>query len=143
MFRQGIWWRVLLSLLLVALIIGGGIALFRVAWLQGYQAGIVAAGAAGKSAVPATPFYGFYPYGPFGYGFGFPFFFNPFGLLIGIFFFFLFFALIRGIFFRGWGWRRWGGRYYGRGYGPYGPWEAHHPGEGGPNDPHNTSGFSA
>ena len=145
MFRHGIWWRILLTLVLVGLLIGGGTALYRLAWTQGYQTGVLAAGVAGKSVTPPLPYYGFYPYAPYGPGFGFPFFFNPFGLLIGIVFFFLIFALIRGLFFRSWARRGWGSP-YGHGFGPYGhygPWESKQPGEDQSTGPHRPTGFSA
>jgi hypothetical protein len=145
MFRHGIWWRLLLVLVLAALLIGGGTALYRLAWTQGYQTGILAAGAAGKAVTPPIPYYGFYPYAPYGPGFGFPFFFNPFGLLLGIVFFFLIFSLIRGLFFRPWGWRHGAGPYE-HGYGPYGhrgPWGANQTDENQYKGPHGTGGFSA
>ena len=122
MFRFGILWRILMILVLVALLVGGGTALYRAGLSQGYQAGIVAAGKAGSA--PATPqqlpYYG-YGYPPFGLypGFGYPIGFPFFGPLIGIGFFLLIFFLISGIFrfaFR----RHWAGR-GDWGYGPYGP----------------------
>jgi hypothetical protein len=124
MFRQGFWWRLLLALVLVAVLVGGGIALYRMAWTQGYQAGVIVASGADKSIAPQAPYYGLYPYAPFWPGFGLPFFFNPFGLLIGIGFLFLVFFLIRGLFFHGWRRRYWNGEDR-EGYGPYshhGPW---------------------
>ncbi len=144
MFRYGILWRLLLALILLAVLVGGGVALYRLAWTQGYQTGILAAGGASKSITPPTPYYGIYPYAPFWPGFGFPFFFNPFGLLIGIFFFFLVIFLIRGLFFRPWG-RRWGGR-WGEGYGPYGPhgpWGWREDADKGPGEHHGSGTTSA
>jgi hypothetical protein len=144
MFRYGIWWRVLLTLVLAAILIGGGTALYRLAWTQGYQAGVLAAGVAGKTVTPPLPYYGFYPYAPYGPGFGYPFFFNPFGLLIGIVVFFLFIALIRGLFFHSWARRHWDGP-YGRGRGFYrqhGPWGTNQPDEDQFSGTHGP-GFSA
>lgn len=119
MFRNGFLWRFLLALVLLAVIASGGVALYRIGWAQGYQAGALSVNAPGaaQGAAPQAPgpYYGYpYHYGP---GFGFPFFFFPFGPLLGIGFFLLVIFLIRGI-FRPLGWRRWG---YGP-YGPHGPW---------------------
>jgi hypothetical protein len=145
MFRFGILWRLLLAVVLIAILVGGGTALYRLAWTQGYQTGVLAAGAANKSITPPVPYYGMYPYAPIWPGYGFPFFFNPFGLLIGIGFFLFFILLIRGLFFHAWGRRNWRG-YPGEGYGPYGhhgPWGWREHREDQDAGPHGSGGFPA
>ncbi|MDR3573644.1 MAG: hypothetical protein P4L50_07275 [Anaerolineaceae bacterium] len=124
MFRFGILWRILMVLVLAALLVGAGTALYRAGLAQGYQAGILAAGKTGTSPVAPQqlPYYG-YGYPPFGFypHFGYPGIFPIFGPIIGIGFFLLIFFLIGGLFrfaFR----RHWGGRGdWSYGYGP-GPW---------------------
>ena len=118
MFWRGGFWRFLLTLLLVGLLIGGGVALYQAGFGQGYNAGLAASAGDGTAHLP--PAYGYY-YPPFA-GWGFPFF-GPFGILLGIgFFLFVFFivgGLVRAIFWRR-GDRREGphGWRYG-GWGPY------------------------
>jgi hypothetical protein len=121
MFRRGGFFRFLLGLLLIAFLIGGSVALYQAGFGQGYQAGLVAAGAAlgdGATHLP-VPAYGYYwpPYA----GFGFPFF--PFGIFLGIGFFLFVFFVIGGLFRFG-GWRRWGGHGGPEGwrYGPGSQW---------------------
>lgn len=145
MFRQNVLWRLLFTLLLVAVLVVGGVYLYRIAWSQGYQAAALAAGGTGKTVAPQAPYFGMFPYAPYWPGYGFPFFFNPFGLIAGIFAFFFIFFVIRSLFFIAWGPRHWG-RGWRRGYGPYGPYgpwdEGNRPEDqtAGPNKP---SGFSA
>ncbi len=102
MYGRGLFFRLLVTLLLLGVLIAGGVGLYRTAWAQGYQAGAVAVQPGGSGAAPQAPYYGYPPYG-FYPGFGFPFFF-PFGPLLGFGFFLLFFFLIGGLF--RWGWRR-------------------------------------
>jgi hypothetical protein len=144
MFRRTILWRILLTLVLIAVLVGGGIALYRLAWTQGYQTGVVAMGGTDKSITPQAPYFGIYPYTPFWPVYGFPYFFNPFGLLFGIGFFLLILFLIRGLFFRPWGWRHWSGpeeHRYGL-YRQHGPWDARERGEEQSASSHGSSGFS-
>ena len=126
MFRFGILWRILMVLVLVALLVGAGTALYRTGLAQGYQAGIVAAGKIGGApttpTTPQLPYYGNgYGYPPFGFyrGFGYPGVFPIFAPIIGIGFFLLIFFLISGLFRFGFR-RHWAGR-GDWGYGP-GPW---------------------
>ncbi len=116
MFRFGWIARFLLTLLLVAVIIGGGYSLYRFGWAQGYQAGAVTVAAPNQGTTPQSPapYYGFPPYHFYGPGYGFPFFF-PFFPLVGIGFFLLFFFLI-GSLFRFGAYRHWHG-YGGPGWG--------------------------
>ena len=67
MSRGWIVARVVLALLVIALLVGGGYALYRGAWNQGYMAGQAAAG--GESTAPM--WYG-HPYAmrPHGFGLG-------------------------------------------------------------------------
>lgn len=120
MFRQNVLWRLLFALILVAVLVVGGVYLYRLAWTQGYQTAALTVGGAGKSITPQAPYYGFFPYAPYWPGYGFPFFFNPFGLIAGIFGFFFIFFVIRSLLFIVWGPRHWK-RGWRRGYGPYGP----------------------
>lgn len=97
MFRYGFLWRVLLALLIIGVLVGGSMALYRFGWAQGYQAGAVISNGGSSGAAPQLPYYA-YPPRYFYPGFGFPFFFFPFGPLLGIGFFLLFFFLIGGLF---------------------------------------------
>ena len=122
MFRFGILWRILMVLVLVALLVGAGTALYRAGLAQGYQAGVLAAGKAGSgtTTAPQLPYYGYgYPpygfYPGFGYRGGFPFF----APILGIGFFLIVIFLVSGIFRFG-ARRHWAGR-GDWGYGP-GPW---------------------
>ena len=142
MFYRGLFWRILLAVLLVGLLVVGGGALYRAGWTQGYQAAALAAGASGSEGAPVAPFYGVYPPGAFYPAFGYPPFFAPFGapfgLCLGIGFFLLLFLLI-GAFFRPhrWGPHKWGGgpKHGDWQHGPMPPWvkewmESHRAGEG-------------
>jgi hypothetical protein len=135
MFRFGFLFRFLLALLLIGVLVGGGMALYRSGWAQGYQTGAVTAagqsqGAQVAPSAPAVPG-PYYAYPPFAYGYGYgfhPFF--PFGPLLGIGFFLLFFFVIGGLFRFGMH-RHWaaGGQGgpggWGFGHGPHSPqdWE--------------------
>jgi hypothetical protein len=128
-----IFWRIALTLLFVGLLIAGGVALYRSGWSQGYQAGVIAAGAVEGTAELSPGQLPYYPVVPFAYGphFGYPGFFSPFSVFLWIGFFLLLFFLIGGL-FRAFSWRRWGGwkggpAYsghpgHGGGYGPPPPW---------------------
>jgi hypothetical protein len=115
MYRGGFFLRLLAFLLLAGLLLGGGYALYRLGWSQGYQSGALAAAATSGESLPTVPYaWGApYPYAP--YGFGFPFF-PPFGICLGIGFFFLVLFLIGGLF-------RWGGRRRWTDYGTHGGWD--------------------
>jgi hypothetical protein len=120
MVRTGFFWRLLLTLLLVAVLVAGGAGLFRLGWAQGYQAGTQATTAGSSGAAPQLPFY--YPYPPYGF---FPFF-HPFGIFACIGGFLLLFFLFGGL-FRLWGWRHWaGGARHGYwGHSHEGEWHEH------------------
>lgn len=116
MFEQEkprVWGRVLLSVVLLAVLVGGGFALFRMGFVQG-----AVAADAGDFALDG--WYGhpmsYRSYSPM---MGHSFF--PFGsLLFGFFFLMLVFGLFRRILF-GPRWMRWGYPYGPRGfYGPHG-----------------------
>jgi hypothetical protein len=64
MFRTRLFWRFILALLLVGVLVAGGTALFRSGWAQGYQAGSLAASTGGSGASGTTPGAPFYPYLP-------------------------------------------------------------------------------
>ncbi len=108
MFRYGMVWRVLLTLLLVGVLIGAGVALYRYGWAQGYQAGAIVANNGNRGSTPQLPYSGYPPYYYYP-GFGAPFFFFPFGPLLGLGAFLLVFFLIGGLFrfgrYRRWGWQ--------------------------------------
>jgi hypothetical protein len=136
MFRRGSFFiRLLAFLVLAAILIGTGNALFRAGFNQGYAQGAVIAadGEAGRAPyLPYSPYWGGGPYwgGP-NFGF-FPFFPIIGFLLFGFLIFGLFGALFRG----GWG-RHWG-------YPPGGhpKWRGPHPwhdeGESGPQHEEKT-----
>ncbi len=131
MFRFGFLGRIVVALLLIGLLVGGGVTLYRAGFAQGYQTGALSVQAGGNPATPQTPFSGgvppyYYYYWPH---YGFPGFFPPFGLFFGIGLFLLFLFLIGGL-FRGFGWR---GRHGYYGYGP-GPGWGPHPHDRGPGE---------
>jgi hypothetical protein len=123
-----IFWRIFFILLIFGLLAAGGLVLFRSGWAQGFQAGVITAGAgegAPQLAPEQAPFFPLYPY-TYGPHFGYPGFFPPFGLCFGIGFTLLLFFLIAGL-FKTWSWRRWAGSGrghtgHGWGYGPPPPW---------------------
>ena len=84
MKAMSIVFRILATLVLVGLLVGGGVLLYRSGWSQGFLAASAAkqgAAAGSGSVVPFGP--GVYPYGPWFYpGFFFPFGFLFTGLLI-------------------------------------------------------------
>ena len=93
--------RVFAALLLLAVVIGLGVATYN----AGVSAGLAEAAQqpiASGDPTPVVPVYGYgygpYAHGPFGWGF--------FGIFFWILGFFLLFALLRAVF----GWGRWGGR---------------------------------
>ena len=97
--------RVIAALLLVAVVVGLGAAVYNAGISAGLTAAAQQAIASGDPA-PVVPVYGYgygpYVHGPFGWGF--------FGIFFWILGFFLILALLRAVF----GWGRWGG-------GPRGP----------------------
>jgi len=122
MFRTGILWRFILVLVLLGVLAGGGLVLYRAGFDQGYQTAALTAGSSGSETAPQPP-YGVYPPGYLWRGYGHFGFFHPFGWFFGIGFFLLVFFLFGGL-FRLWGWRRWGSGPGHPGYWGYGP----HPG---------------
>jgi hypothetical protein len=112
--KSTIWMRVLLSVVLLALLVGGGYAVYRL----GFTRGAVSA-EAGEFPMehwfdaPMVPHHSYYP--RMGYAF-----FPLGGLLFGLFFLMLVFGLFRRIVF-GPPWMRWG-------YGPHDSYRhPHHP----------------
>ena len=126
MSRNGLVFRIIGAVLLVALIIGGGAMVYRAGMAQGISQSPAVATAIAQSAesgqpAPVPPMM----YGrPYGYGYGYPMYghpamFFPFGAICGsIFFLFLFFGALRMIFFGGMRHRGWEGRHHG-------PWGRH------------------
>jgi hypothetical protein len=102
-------WRFLLAIVLVALLVGAGVAVYNMGVTQGLAAsGKLVSPAPGGTVSPYPYFYG--PFmRPWGFGFGF----GILGLIFPILFFFLIFGLVRALFFRGWGWGRGYGRMHG------------------------------
>ena len=98
--------RIVLALLVIALAVGIGVALYQAGYAQGFvESGRVTAPAPGT---PGLPPYAYAPWGfyrPFGFGF------FPFGCLFPLFGFLLVFLLFRLVFWGGrWGMhRRWEG----------------------------------
>ena len=126
MFRIGsIIFRVLAALLLIALLVGGGMAVYQAGFTQGYAAGAARTAAGGTEVAPGgaplTPYYPYYPgmiYPHFGF---FPF--MPLGLcLFGLLVLFAFGALLRGP--RHWGHHAWA---HGPEGGPHGHWHGYPP----------------
>jgi hypothetical protein len=112
MYRRGIFVRIVLAILLVVVIVGGGMAAYRVGWGQGYLAGSALASSEGVETGLLVPQFGSHMYRPFYPGFGFPFF----GLCFGIGFIFLIMFLVGGL-LKPWRRRRW------MGYPHHGKWE--------------------
>jgi hypothetical protein len=127
MFRIGsIILRVLAALLLIGLLVGGGMAVYRAGFAQGYAVGASSATAGGAEVAPGgaplSPYYPYYPgmmYPHFGF---FPF--MPLGglCLFGLLIFFAFGALLRGP--RHWGHHAWA---HGPEGGPHGHWHGYPP----------------
>ncbi len=115
MFRYNFFGRILVTLLVIALLIGGTYAIYRTGWTQGYQTGaVVSSGTTqgqGNNVLPVFPYYPRFYYGPFP-------FFNPFGFFFGIGIFFLIIFFFRLLFWRSWGPWRYGPRHWGYGYPP-------------------------
>jgi hypothetical protein len=128
-----IGFRILSALILIGLLVGGGVLLYRAGWSQGYLAASaakqVAAGGTGP-AVPLAP--GALPYGPWFYpGFFFPFGFFFTGLLVflaGLFLLRLIFLPFR---MAAWGSHHHGWRHEGWEGHPMPPWWREAPSEGG------------
>ena len=119
MYRRGIVARIFLAVILVAVLVAGGIFVYRSGWAQGYQAATLLSGSESAEVLPIVPQFRGQLYGPYMPGFGFPFF----GLCLSIGFIFLVLFLIGGI-FKPWGRRRWAGYpHHGKwSYGPVPPW---------------------
>jgi len=78
MSKQWFWIRALVMLIIIGLLAGGGLALYRAGWSQGYVAGQLAA--EGEAVMPM-------PYLPYSFGYvGRPLGFAPFLLGAGLFF---------------------------------------------------------
>ena len=104
MYRRGIFFRIVLAIILVLVVVAGGAAVYRMGWGQGYVAGSTLEGGEGMESGLIVPAYRGHLYGPYYPGFGFPFL----GLCFGIGFIFLIMFLIGGI-IRPWHRRRWAG----------------------------------
>lgn len=104
MKRRGFFVRFILSLLLVAVLVIGGMVLYRVGWSQGYQTGLLVESSELGESFPVVPYFGGLARQPFMPGLGFPFF----GLCLGIGFIFLIMFLVGGL-LKPWGRRHWAG----------------------------------
>ncbi len=104
MKRRDFFVRFILSLLLVAVLVIGGMVLYRAGWSQGYQAGALSESGALGESFPMVPYFGGLSRQPFMPGMGFPFL----GLCLGIGFIFLIMFLVGGL-LRPWGRRHWAG----------------------------------
>lgn len=102
MYRRGIFFRIVLAIILVLLIVAGGAATYRMGWGQGYLAGSALESVEGLESGWMAPAFRGHLYGPYYPGFDFPFL----GLCFGIGFIFLIMFLLGGI-FRPWQRRRW------------------------------------
>jgi hypothetical protein len=106
--------RVIFSIVLIVLVLGGAAVLGWMAYNAGLAQGVaqnnvaVAPQASGSAAIPVYPFR---PWAGPWYGFGF----GPLACLFPLLFVFLVFALIRSVFWMGMGGHRFGG------WGPRGP----------------------
>lgn len=109
MFRKGLLFLLLLTLLVVGLVGAGNSAAFRAGWSQGYEAAQQVDGDEGRAAGSVPDRSGRYDDRRFGPAFGFfPFFWGV-GLLFKLFLFLLLFGFIARLFFRPWhrgGWHR-------------------------------------
>lgn len=119
MYRRGIFIRVILAFLLLAVIVGGGMAVYRVGWTQGYQTANVVSSSEGIEPGPLVPQFSSHIYRSYYPGFGFPFF----GICLGVGLIFLVMFLVGGL-LKPWGRWRWAyhpghGKW---GYGPKPPW---------------------
>ena len=128
MYRGGIVVRIVLAITLVVVLVGGGMALYRAGWAQGYQAGTFISNGEGIESVPMVPQFRGLPQQSFMPGFGFPFF----GLCLGIGFVFLVLFLVGGL-LKPWERWRWARHPYHHGSWEHGPmppwakdWEEHH-----------------
>lgn len=120
MYRGGIVVRILLVITLIAVLVGGGLVLYRAGWTQGYQAGVFVSSGEGIEWVPMVPQFRGLAQGPFMPGYGLPFF----GLCLGIGFIFLVLFLVGGL-LKPWGRKGWAGHPYHHGkweHGPMPPW---------------------
>ena len=123
MFRTGwIVFRIIGTLILIGILIGGGVMIYNAGQAQGYAMGLAAANQDGAAPAPnggIAPYYGYAPF--YGLGWGRAFFF-PFGPLFGFMaigaLFFLFFGVIGAIFRR----RTWGHGAWASGQRPGHPW---------------------
>ena len=105
---MGTFARVMATLLVVAVVIGIGTAVYNAGVTAGLAEQLQQAAASGDPVVAPYPFG--YGYGPYWHGPGF------FGIIFGILGFFLLIGLVRAAF----GWGRWGGRGPGGHRGPGG-----------------------
>jgi hypothetical protein len=120
MYRRGIVVRIVLAITLLVVLVGGGIAVYRIGWGQGYQAGTFIPSGEGIESLPVVPQFRSLAQRPFMPGFGFPFF----GLCFGIGFIFLVLFLVGGL-LKPWGRRRWAGHPHQHDqwdHGPIPPW---------------------
>lgn len=118
MFGRGIFFRAMLAVLLLVVIVAGGMAAYRMGWGQGYLSGTASASSEAVEPGLLAPGFGAHLYRPYYPGIGFPFF----GLCFGIGFIFFVMFLVGGL-LKPWGRRRWGYPHHGKwGKGPMPPW---------------------
>jgi hypothetical protein len=97
-----IFFRIVLALVLIGMVVGLGAGVYNAGVTQGLAAGGKLVLPDGATGVAPYAYYGLHR--PFGFGFGF----GIFGLIFPLLFLFLIFGAIRGLFFRSW-----------RGHGPW------------------------
>jgi hypothetical protein len=140
MFRMSTFWRILLFLFLVVLLVAIGYGVYRLGYAQGYQDARVAINGGGRSAIRPLPFYGGVPFYDFGPRIRFPFFFSLFVPFFWIGIILLIFFIVRALI------KPWGAQHKtissgstGTGYMPSDPnAPGVNPGDAGPYDPYHV-----
>ena len=110
--NRSIVFRVILTLVLLAVVAGLGVFAYNAGVAHGMAQNIQAAGATGASTAPAYPPYPYYGM-PYMHGFGFPGF-GFLGCLVPLFLLFVFFGLMRALIWHGphgWGHHHMHGRH--------------------------------
>ncbi len=132
MFRNGILWRIILAIILVALLAIVGYGVYRLGYAQGYQAARVAFTGGGRSGIRPLPFFGGLPNYGFRPGVRFPFFFSFFVPFFWIGIILLVFFAIRALI------RPWSGQHSASPIGPSGTGSSpSDPANAGPYDPYH------
>ncbi len=131
MFRNSVFWRILLAILLVAVLAVAGYGVYRLGYAQGYQAASLGI-TAGRPGLRTLPFYGGLPFYGFRPGIRFPFYFSFFVPFFWIGIFLLVFFIIRSLI------QPWSSRRSSSTTGPSGPpASGSNPSDAGPYDPYH------